>query len=191
MRCAKAQRNEAMTAARLALGLSQLEVADKIGMMGPNYNIYESNNPKALVVKKDGGLTLHALRIADFYGLSPAALWPLDVLLPPLPPEPQWNALDLAAAGLVPSESPMADARSRSRERVWLIELTLATLKPREEDVLRRRFGFDLDHHESHKEIGKRWSLSHSRIQQIERKALRKLRHPLRVRKLRALYPTP
>ena len=60
----------------------------------------------------------------------------------------------------------------------------LATLKPREERVLRKRFGIGLPTDYTLNEIGKGFSVTTERIRQIEAKALRKLKHPSQARSL-------
>ena len=62
----------------------------------------------------------------------------------------------------------------------------LRTLKPKEERVLRKRFGIGLPTDYTLEEIGKEFSVTTERIRQIEAKALRKLKHPSRARKLRS-----
>lgn len=61
----------------------------------------------------------------------------------------------------------------------------LDTLTPREEKVLRLRFGLDDGRARTLEEVGKEFSVTRERIRQIEAKALRKLRHPSRSRKLK------
>ena len=61
----------------------------------------------------------------------------------------------------------------------------LCTLSPRERDVLRLRFGMDDGRARTLEEVGKEFDVTRERIRQIEAKALRKLRHPSRSRKLR------
>jgi RNA polymerase primary sigma factor len=61
----------------------------------------------------------------------------------------------------------------------------LATLTPREEQVLRLRFGIGERSDHTLEEVGVRFSVTRERIRQIEAKALRKLRHPSRARRLR------
>jgi RNA polymerase primary sigma factor len=61
----------------------------------------------------------------------------------------------------------------------------LASLTPREERVLRMRFGLGLNKDHTLEEVGLRFSVTRERIRQIEAKALRKLRHPSRSRMLR------
>jgi len=62
----------------------------------------------------------------------------------------------------------------------------LATLTPREEKVLRMRFGIGEKSDHTLEEVGKDFTVTRERIRQIEAKALRKLRHPTRSRKLKA-----
>jgi len=62
----------------------------------------------------------------------------------------------------------------------------LATLTPREEQVLRLRFGIGERSDHTLEEVGTRFAVTRERIRQIEAKALRKLRHPTRARRLRA-----
>jgi RNA polymerase primary sigma factor len=61
----------------------------------------------------------------------------------------------------------------------------LATLTPREEQVLRLRFGIGERSDHTLEEVGTRFAVTRERIRQIEAKALRKLRHPSRARQLR------
>ncbi len=61
----------------------------------------------------------------------------------------------------------------------------LKTLTPREEKVLRLRFGLDDGRNRTLEEVGKEFNVTRERIRQIEAKALRKLRHPSRSKKLR------
>lgn len=61
----------------------------------------------------------------------------------------------------------------------------LAELKPREQQVLRLRFGFDGDHPHTLGEVAEYFGLTRERIRQIESKALKKLKHPRRRNKLR------
>ncbi len=62
----------------------------------------------------------------------------------------------------------------------------LATLTPREERVLRMRFGIGMNTDHTLEEVGQQFSVTRERIRQIEAKALRKLKHPSRSRKMRS-----
>ena len=77
-----------------------------------------------------------------------------------------------------------ADAAAFTMLREQLEEV-LDTLTEREQKVLRLRFGLDDGHARTLEEVGKEFNVTRERIRQIEAKALRKLRHPSRSRKLR------
>jgi RNA polymerase primary sigma factor len=81
-----------------------------------------------------------------------------------------------------------APAPSESASFVLLKEQlldVLGTLTPREEKVLKLRFGLDDGRARTLEEVGKRFNVTRERIRQIEAKALRKLRHPSRSKKLK------
>jgi len=80
--------------------------------------------------------------------------------------------------------SEPAEAASYNLLREQLTDV-LSTLTPREETVLRRRFGLDDGHPRTLEEVGKEFNVTRERIRQIESKALRKLRHPSRSKKLK------
>lgn len=73
------------------------------------------------------------------------------------------------------------DLKERVRE-------VLKTLTPREEKVLKMRFGIDVASEHTLEEVGKDFSVTRERIRQIEVKALRKLRHPSRSKKLESFF---
>lgn len=77
-----------------------------------------------------------------------------------------------------------ADAATFTMLREQLIEV-LDTLTPREQKVLRLRFGLDDGRARTLEEVGKEFEVTRERIRQIEAKALRKLRHPSRSKKLK------
>ncbi len=66
----------------------------------------------------------------------------------------------------------------------------LASLTPREERVLRMRFGIGMNTDHTLEEVGQQFNVTRERIRQIEAKALRKLKHPSRSRKLRSFLDT-
>lgn len=86
----------------------------------------------------------------------------------------------------IPDEdaSEPSEAASYTLLKEQLITV-LSTLTPREEKVLRLRFGLDDGRTRTLEEVGKEFSVTRERIRQIEAKALRKLRHPSRSKKLR------
>ncbi|MBP5426612.1 MAG: RNA polymerase sigma factor RpoD [Clostridiales bacterium] len=77
-----------------------------------------------------------------------------------------------------------AEAAANTLLKEHLMEV-LDTLTPREEKVLRLRFGMDDDRARTLEEVGKEFNVTRERIRQIEAKALRKLRHPSRSKKLK------
>ena len=77
-----------------------------------------------------------------------------------------------------------AEAASVTLLKEQLMEV-LSTLTPREEKVLRLRFGLEDGRTRTLEEVGKEFNVTRERIRQIEAKALRKLRHPSRSKKLR------
>ena len=80
--------------------------------------------------------------------------------------------------------SEPSEAASYSLLKEQLVEV-LGTLTPREEKVLRLRFGIEDGRTRTLEEVGKEFNVTRERIRQIEAKALRKLRHPSRSKKLK------
>ena len=76
------------------------------------------------------------------------------------------------------------DAASHTLLKEQLSEV-LSTLTPREERVLRLRFGLEDGRSRTLEEVGEVFNVTRERIRQIEAKALRKLRHPSRSKKLK------
>jgi len=81
---------------------------------------------------------------------------------------------------ILPIESAIQSNLRETTTRV------LASLTPREERVLRMRFGIGMNTDHTLEEVGQQFSVTRERIRQIEAKALRKLKHPSRSRKLRS-----
>ena len=81
---------------------------------------------------------------------------------------------------------PPADAASKQLLKEQ-IEDVLSTLSPREQRVVQLRFGLEDGRSRTLEEVGKEFNVTRERIRQIEAKALRKLRHPSRSRKLKGL----
>jgi RNA polymerase primary sigma factor len=67
-----------------------------------------------------------------------------------------------------------------------IITRILGSLTPREERVLRMRFGIGMNSDHTLEEVGQQFNVTRERIRQIEAKALRKLKHPTRSKKLRS-----
>jgi RNA polymerase primary sigma factor len=73
-----------------------------------------------------------------------------------------------------------------SQDLTTQVERALATLSSKEKEILRLRFGIGEEGEHTLEEVGRRFAVTRERIRQIEAKALRKLRHPLRGRNLKA-----
>ena len=86
-------------------------------------------------------------------------------------------------------DGPTAEDAVNLSELKTEITKTFAKLTPREERVLRKRFGIGLDTDYTLEEIGKEFSVTKDRIRQIEANALRKLKHPSLSRNLRKFLP--
>ena len=86
----------------------------------------------------------------------------------------------------IPDEEALAPAEAASQSMLKKeIALALSTLTPREAKVLTLRFGLEDGHQRTLEEVGKEFNVTRERIRQIEAKALRKLRHPNRSKRLK------
>lgn len=87
------------------------------------------------------------------------------------------------------SPSPYFDAEKM--ETSEQIQMVLKTLTPKEEKVIRMRFGIGADRDHTLEEVGRHLSITRERVRQIEAKALRKLKHPSRLKALKKLTIIP
>jgi len=85
-------------------------------------------------------------------------------------------------AGISPAEAVVSTDVQKQTAHV------LRTLSPREEKIIRMRFGIEDGSEHTLEEVGRAFSVTRERIRQIEAKALRKLRHPSRSQKLRSFF---
>lgn len=86
----------------------------------------------------------------------------------------------------IPDDDALAPADAASQALLKeALDSVLATLTPREAMVLKRRFGLEDGHPRTLEDVGAEFKVTRERIRQIEAKALRKLRHPQRSKKLR------
>ena len=69
-----------------------------------------------------------------------------------------------------------------------MLDEVLQTLTPREEKVIRLRYGLDDNHPRTLEEVGREFGVTRERIRQIEGKALKRLRHPSRLNLLKLYY---
>ncbi len=93
---------------------------------------------------------------------------------------------DSALGDFIPDEASLAPADAASQELLReQVDSVLNSLSDRERDVLKLRFGLVDGRNRTLEEVGKEFNVTRERIRQIEAKALRKLRHPTRSRKLK------
>ena len=108
-----------------------------------------------------------------------------------------WRMRSRVTAKLCPTSSSVCSLPSPTPNRILITfssrgvsvfntESVLKTLTPREEKVIKMRFGVGDGSEHTLEEVGQSFAVTRERIRQIEAKALRKLRHPSRSRKLRA-----
>lgn len=93
---------------------------------------------------------------------------------------------DSKIGDLIPDESALSphEIAQQNMLKEQLMSI-LETLTPREQKVIRLRYGLDDSHPRTLEEVGREFSVTRERIRQIEAKALRKLRHPSKLKKLR------
>jgi RNA polymerase primary sigma factor len=83
------------------------------------------------------------------------------------------------------SPSPYSDTERDEMSRQMI--MVLKTLTPKEEQVIRMRFGIGVDRDHTLEEVGRQLAITRERVRQIEAKALRKLKHPSRMKAMRLL----
>ncbi len=86
--------------------------------------------------------------------------------------------------------SPSPYNNAEDKEVSGYIQKVLGTLTPKEEKVIRMRFGIGVDRDHTLEEVGRHLLITRERVRQIEAKALRKLKHPSRLRALKTLVST-
>ena len=180
--------NNQLRQRREELELSCPKFAEKIGVSYARYLDYETlkSNP----YKRSGELTDVALKICEFHGLSADELFPqaIEQLAKRIVTH-QFDASEvrmfMASTGAARLLVPSPDEFLEDYDLCCTTRKVLATLTPREEKVLRMRFGIGEEKEFTCKEIGDDFEITPSRATQIEDKALRKLRHPSRSKKVR------
>ena len=99
----------------------------------------------------------------------------------PIGEEEDSHLSDFLEDDKAPSPSDRAEAKMLKEELLKVLD----TLTPRENEVIRKRYGLDDSRPKTLEEVGKEFNVTRERIRQIEAKALRKLRHPNRTKKLK------
>lgn len=189
-------RNNLLKQRRLELGLTPKEIAAEIGMTYGQYLTMEAltYTPTRSKVGRASGAVwkLSALKVATFFGASPEELWPPTVRMVKSTQTSsvlsfeEIRPLLTADYEVLAQLPPPADQETETRELSRDIEALLVTLTPREQQVLQHRYGLNSRRPggKTMAEVGDLLGVSGTRVDQIERAALRKLRHPSRARAL-------
>lgn len=140
--------------------------------------------PEAVFLK-DGSYSLAAQQFAVFIGLPEEILFGENPDAERLRQEAEAGFVELHTAEPVdPEAEAIKESLKLDTTRV------LASLTPREDRVLRMRFGIGMDSDHVLEEDGRQFSVTRDRIREIAEKAVRKLKHPSRSRKLRNFLDT-
>jgi RNA polymerase primary sigma factor len=145
-------------------------------------------NRTASQMEQDRGRPPSPEEIANEMGLKPRRVrWMLKVARRPMSLQrPIGEEKDSELGSFIEDdEAPSpSEAAEQTMLRITLEEL-LSTLSPREARILRMRFGLQDGYRYTLEEVGERFGLTRERIRQIEKQALRRLRHPTRSRHLK------
>jgi RNA polymerase primary sigma factor len=145
-------------------------------------------NRTAYLLEQDLGRPPSPEEIADEMGLKPRRVrWMMKVARRPMSlQKPVGEEKDSELGSFIEDEEtpPPPEVAEQTLLRATLEEL-LETLDPREARVLRLRFGLHNGYRYTLEEVGEKFGLTRERIRQIEKEALRRLRHPGRSRRLK------
>ena len=186
-------RNNRLKERRLTLGLTRVALAEKAGVPTSTYvsleNLKLSPLCKYRLPEGRGAAawseslvwSTSATKLAAFYMVPPEELWPAAILAVRknvIETKVDAATLLLARSELVPQQLPSPEDIAEQSEQVRVVGEALMHLTQREQRVLHMHFGIGCDGEYTLAEIGQDFEVTGSRIMQIERKALRKLRHP-------------
>jgi RNA polymerase sigma factor (sigma-70 family) len=173
-------RNNLLVQRREQMGWSPRELAEKIGIGYQLYLGYENIKHFPLNKKSDNMWKPTALKIAEFWGESPEAIWP-DIIL-----SVKNTSVDLKVGedeiGLLVGDSTLMLGSSPEdlfleKELASKMRETIGYLNPREASIIKKRFGIGRKGKLTLDEVSKVFGVSRERINQIQSKVLRKLRH--------------
>jgi RNA polymerase primary sigma factor len=139
-------------------------------------------------LEQEHGCKPTADEIAEAMGIEPRKVqWMLKVSYKPLSLEqPVGEEEDSELSAFIEDESTPTPTQSAFQNLLHdKVEEVLSTLTPREARILRLRFGLANGRQYTLEEVGEKFGLTRERIRQIEGRALRRLRHPVRSRQLR------
>lgn len=144
-------------------------------------------NMKEPARKEDGSWIPLALKLAEFFQCMPEDLFSDRQQHKALKKNRREAEISYAEMQQLTSRAPdkQLEASSEALQLKMVLMLALNKLTPREERILRMRFGMNLSNEISLAEVGEKFGVLGERIRQIEAKALRKLKHPAYLARLR------
>jgi len=177
--------NNQLKQRRAELGMTTRQISEALGISLATYLALERLGYSPW--KRAGEWTRTAMKIAEFHGLPPEELFPEAIKhLKATTQVAEFNFDDLVLCDMdtLPSLMPSPLELMEGRELRQGIADALKTLTPREERVLTARLGLDGEKGKELGEVGQEFSVSRERIRQIEMKAIKKLRHPTRAKRI-------
>ncbi len=159
----------------IRIPVHMVETINKVKKVGSQLLHKNGHEPSAEEIAEEIGMSVEKVREIMRVAQEPVSL-----------ETPIGEEEDSHLGDFIPDDdAPVpADAAMQTLLREQIKEV-IETLTPREEKVLRLRFGLEDNHPRTLEEVGKEFKVTRERIRQIEAKALRKLRHPSRSKKLR------
>ena len=162
------------------------ELSHRCAMPVPSISNAVNGKPEAIFAEEPGTYRKPAERIAEVLGVIPEVVFGED----PRANERRQYAEEMFGE-LNPSISPRTPEQELDKERLKnTVTRVLASLTPQTDRVMRMRFGVGMNTERTLEEVGQQFSVTHERIREIEAKALRKLKHPDRSRKMRSFLDT-
>lgn len=183
-------------------GRSVVEIARESGVRP--HSIYGLLNLTLSPTTSEGTYRASARKLADFLRMLPEDLFPTSLYILNLPRvvEREYSSevvlKQLSCREAMALPAPDGFKTIEIEERAAMIERVLKTIPPREAEILRQRFGLDGEGERTLEEVGKSMvgpvsgkPVHREYVRHLESKALRRLRHPSRSRKLRLLLAGP
>lgn len=179
-------RNNNLYKRRKDLGLNQKEIAELIGIKQSLYSSYElmNANPIYLGKQKKPLIKDTAKKIINFFNVEFEDIWTEGIL----GVVQTKKVIEFDSTIYLPEMTrgclPTPQETLEKKELKENIDNVLSTLKPREAEILVMRFGLAGGEEENHESIGQKFHITKERVRQIEAKALRMMRCPIRSKKL-------
>lgn len=177
--------NQLMRRARKEQGLSQAQLAEKLGLSINTVGLIERMRQQ---VSDERAFDISCILGYDDRDMFPLELRQEKLCMNAFDIEIEVECLDQLQAPDI-AYLPDLDKALHQEELKLLFAELLADLRPKEQKILEMRFGLLDGHPYTLGETAKMYGVTRERIRQVEAKALRRLRHPLRTRKLREYLP--